>query len=375
MTPLVDVRLQRISLIVVTVLSFAAAAWIASALWAGLLLGVLIAFAIEPAYRRLLAYMPRRRALAAGLSTAVVALVGAGIMALVFALLTSELAGAVRSLREGLSDPTPHLAGPSARRTLAAIGVTPEMVSERIAHFSDRAADLASVALSGLLGSTISWLAGSLIAFVTAFYTLKERRPIERRLEQILPLHPQTTRELAREFRMVGRGTLIGCALAGLVQGVIATVGYALGGAPRPVLLGVATALASFIPVVGTLLVWIPTGVGMMLAGHVAAGVFELAWGMLVTSSFVDYVLRPYLVGRESRSHPLLFLIGLIGGVEIFGGVGILAGPLAMAFFASVMRIYRREIVDPLRSDGPAQPIEDVPDDDTACAPARDRAG
>jgi predicted PurR-regulated permease PerM len=71
----------------------------------------------------------------------------------------------------------------------------------------------------------------------------------------------------------------------------------------------------------------------------------------------------------------LLFLIGLIGGVEIFGGVGILAGPLAMALFASVMRIYRREIVDPLRRDDPTERLEDVLDDAAPCAPTRDRAG
>jgi len=374
-TPLVNVRLQRISLIVVTVLAFVGAAWIASALWAGLLLGVLLAFAIEPAYRRLLAYFPRRRALAAGICTVLVALVGAGITTLVFALLASELADAVTSLRGDLKGVTPtRVLGPSAQRTLATIGITPEIIAERVAHLSDRAADYASGALSTLLGSTLSWLAGSLIAFVTAFYTLKERRPIERRLEQILPLHPQTTRELAREFRKVGRGTLIGCVLAGLVQGMIAAVGFALGGAPRPVLLGIATAIASFIPVVGTMLVWIPTGVGLLLAGHPVAGIFEILWGILITSSFVDYVLRPVLVGRESRSHPLLFLIGLIGGVEVFGGVGILAGPLAMAFFASVLRIYRREIVDPIRHQDLSAIEEDVVDETGSCARFGDRA-
>jgi hypothetical protein len=68
-----------------------------------------------------------------------------------------------------------------------------------------------------------------------------------------------------------------------------------------------------------------------------------------VTTSLVDYILRPVLVGKESRSHPLLFLIGLIGGIEIFGGIGVLAGPLIMMFFASVLRIYRRDVVDPIR--------------------------
>ena len=186
---------------------------------------------------------------------------------------------------------------------------------------------------------------------LTAFYTLKDRRPIEHRVAQILPLHPHTTRELFDEFRKVGRGTLIGSALAGLVQGLFAAIGYAIVGVPGALLLGALTAVASLVPVVGTLLVWVPVGVSLILGGHVGAGVFELAWGVLVTTSLVDYVLRPLLVGQESRSHPLLFLIGLIGGVEALGAAGIVAGPIVMAFFASVLRIYRHEVVEPARRE------------------------
>src|SRR5205085_2863776 len=99
--------------------------------------------------------------------------------------------------------------------------------------------------------------------------------------------------ELVDEFRKVGRGTLVGSVLAGLIQGGFATVGYALGGVPRSLLFGVLTAIVSFVPVVGTMLLWIPIGVGLILSGHVATGVFELLWGALVTTSLVDYVIRP----------------------------------------------------------------------------------
>lgn len=114
---------------------------------------------------------------------------------------------------------------------------------------------------------------------------------------------------------------------------------------PRAALLGVITAVASFIPVLGTMLVWIPVGVVLLASGRVAAGIFELSWGVLVTTTLVDYVIRPVVVGRGSRSHPLVFLVGMIGGLEALGGVGVFAGPIVMAFFVSVLRIYRREVV------------------------------
>jgi predicted PurR-regulated permease PerM len=353
-TPLAGENVQRISLVIVAVVAFVAAAWVASALWAGLLVGVLLAFAIEPAYRRFLVLMPRRRALAAGLATSLATLIGLGIVVGLATVVARELSDALPRVTTDLAKLTPEsVLGKTALKMLEGIGVTAEVLAQHVSSYATRATALASGVLSAVVGAAFHWGIGTFMAVVTAFYTLKERRPIERRLEQILPLNPQTTRDLAREFRLVGRGTFIGSALAALVQGVLATVGFAIVGIQQSVLLGMLTAVASFVPVVGTLVVWVPVGIILILTGRPAAGIFELAWGVFITTGLVDYVLRPVLVGKESRSHPLLFLIGLIGGIEIFGGIGVLAGPLIMMFFASVLRIYRRDVVDPIRRSAP----------------------
>ena len=94
---------------------------------------------------------------------------------------------------------------------------------------------------------------------------------------------------------------------------------------------------------------WAPVGIVLIATGHVGAGIFELAWGFVVTAGLVDYGLRPVLAGKESRSHSLLFIIGLLGGVEILGAAGALAGPIVMTLFASAIQIYRREVLDPAR--------------------------
>jgi predicted PurR-regulated permease PerM len=349
-TPLTGEKWQRISLTLVALAAFVLAAWVASALWAGLLVGVLLAFAIEPAYRKILLFMPRRRTAAAAIATILVTLAACGVLSALSAVVVAELEHALPRLSADLAAVTPdRVLGKSVLKALAAIGITAEILSQHLASYTTRAAALASGVVSAVLGAAFHWIIGAFIAVITAFYTLKERRPIERRLEQILPLHPQTTRDLAREFRLVGRGTFIGSAAAAVIQGIFATIGYAIGGVPQAALLGMVTALASFIPVVGTLLVWVPVGVWLVLSGRPGAGAFELAWGVVVTTSLVDYVLRPLLVGKESRSHPLLFLIGLLGGIEVLGGIGVLAGPLVMMFFASVMRIFRRDVIHPMR--------------------------
>lgn len=341
-----DARTQRVAVAVVAIAACAAAAWIAHALWTGLLVGVLTAFAVEPAYRRLLRRMPARPGLAAMIVLGPIAAGTVLLAAFVVAILARELidgVAAARSLVDALLGG--QLAGSSASRALAAVGLTPAALADRAARLTDGAAEIASGVLPAVVGSAFAWLVGALIALVTAYFTLRDRRPIERRLEELLPLHPAATRELLREFRRVGRGTLVGSAIAAATQGALATLGFALGGVDRALLLGVLTAAASLVPALGTMLVWIPAGLALVASGRVGAGVFELAWGVLVTSSLVDYVLRPALVGRESRSHPLLFLVGLLGGVEALGGAGLLAGPIVMAVFAAVLRIYRRELV------------------------------
>lgn len=347
--PFTGVRIQRIALAVVTVLAFLAAAWIASALWAGLLLGVLTAFTLEPAHRALLRKLPRR-ALAAAVVITALAIVVAGVGAAIVAIVVNEVGSGVRAVQHLLAELGPDgPISPRVERSLAHFGITPAMLAERISHLADRIAEAGTAVASIVLGSTLQLLGGSLIAGMTAFYVLKDRRPIERRLQQVLPLHPRTTKELVEEFRKVGRGTLVGSVLAGLVQGLFAAVGFAIAGISQAALLGVLSAVASFVPVFGTLLVWVPVGAVLIFSGHVGAGVFQLLWGFLVTSSLVDYVVRPLIVGRQSRSHPLLFLIGVIGGVELLGGVGVIAGPIVMAFFASVLRIYRREVVEAIQ--------------------------
>lgn len=351
--PLGSARLQRISVVVLVGVAFLAAAWIASALWAGLLLGVLVAFALEPLHRRLLARFPGHRAATAGFCVfAVAALAAAFLFGLAF-LVAREAASALASLRATMGAPGAPLTGRFAG-TLESLGVPPVVVGERIGRITEQLTDVVSRGVSFVLGSTFATLGGTLIALVTAFYTLRDRRPIERRLEQVLPLHPRTTRELVEEFRLVGRGTLIGSTIAGLVQGVFATVGFAIAGVHRALLLGALTAVSSLVPIFGTMIVWVPAGVVLIASGHVTAGIFELFWGAIVVSMLVDYVVRPALVGSETRSHPLLFLIGLIGGVEVLGAIGIVAGPIVMALFAAVLRIYRREVVEPARQQSPS---------------------
>jgi predicted PurR-regulated permease PerM len=162
-------------------------------------------------------------------------------------------------------------------------------------------------------------------------------------LERVLPLDPRHTRALVLEFRDVGRAAVIGTIGAAFVQGVLAGAGYAMIGVPRYLTWGIITALASFLPVVGTMLIWTPIGLYMLLIGRPFAGMFLLGWGMFMVVGLVDYVVRPRLVRGHGSTNPLLMLVALLGGIEVFGLAGVLVGPVIMSLFLAILRIYERD--------------------------------
>lgn len=156
-------------------------------------------------------------------------------------------------------------------------------------------------------------------------------------------LRPEYTLKLFDEFRRVGRTTLLSTVVTGLVQGALATIGYFIIGLPRPLFFGALTAVASPVPGVGTMLVWVPAGIVLVLLGHPGRGIVDLTWGVLVVTGIPDYVVRPRLVGRESDVPALLTFTALFGGAEVFGLKGLILGPVLMAIAIAVLRLYADE--------------------------------
>ena len=102
-----------------------------------------------------------------------------------------------------------------------------------------------------------------------------------------------------------------------------------------------------FVPAVGTLLVWVPVGIVLLVTSHVGAGIFVLLWGSLVVVVLSDYVIRPTHVGGHGHVPTLLTFIYLFGGVEVFGLLGLIIGPVIASVALALLRTYDREICAP----------------------------
>jgi predicted PurR-regulated permease PerM len=177
---------------------------------------------------------------------------------------------------------------------------------------------------------------------VTMYGVLRHWTVIARRAEHLLPINPHHTRRLMREIVRLGRAVVLGNFVTAIVQGAIAGIGYAIARMPQAAFLGAMTAVASLVPVFGTMLVWVPVGLALFFFGHAGRGSFELVWGALAVVGFCDYVVRPKLVGRGEGASMWMTLIGLFGGIKAFGAIGLLLGPVLAGIAASVLRLYER---------------------------------
>jgi predicted PurR-regulated permease PerM len=174
------------------------------------------------------------------------------------------------------------------------------------------------------------------------FFFLRDGQRILAAATRALPLGDERERLLLRRFAEVSRATLKGTLVVAIVQGTIGGVAFSVIGIGAPVLWGVAMAVLSIVPVVGSALVWFPAAVVLILGGQLVAGIALILVGALVMG-VVDNLLRPVLVGRDTRMPDYLILLSTLGGLAAFGLAGVVIGPIIAAFFLAVWRMASEE--------------------------------
>lgn len=318
----------------------------------GILLGMLLAFVMQPIYRRVKARLGVAwSALVVVVGTAVVLASAVSTLVELFITKGMSLARQLVTLLGpggGGGELLVWVGGKTAR-----FGITPDDLVRRARTLAEVAAARIANEAETIVGAFASTLLASFFAMLTMHYILRNWETVALRAQETFPLRPDYTRALFAEFRRVGRTTLMGTVVTGLAQGVLATIGYWLVDLPEPLFFGVATAIASLVPAVGTMLVWVPAGIVLIAMGHPGRGILELIWGGLLVVALSDYVIRPRLVGGEGTVPSLVTFAALFGGVEVFGLKGLIVGPVLMSLAIAVLRLYaietrvRRHIVAP----------------------------
>ena len=196
--------------------------------------------------------------------------------------------------------------------------------------------------LQALYGSVATLALWVFALFFSLFYFLVDGDRVVSFLKRMSPLSDSDDEGLMRDFASMSRAVVKGSILVALIQGVAGGIGVAVAGVSSPAIWGVAMGFFSLIPAVGSGIVWLPMGLWLLLSGDVWHGVFLLVFGVGIVST-IDNLLRPKLVGLDTQIHPLLVFFSTLGGIALFGVVGLLIGPIIVSFFLALVRIYARE--------------------------------
>lgn len=186
---------------------------------------------------------------------------------------------------------------------------------------------------------TVNFFFMLFIMLYTMFFFLIDGDKLIDKILYYLPLKDQDERRMLDKFTSVTRATLKGTAVIGILQGVLTGLGFAVVGIHSAVFWGAVTAILSFIPGVGSALVWGPAVIILAATGNFAKAIGLGVFCAAVVGS-IDNLLRPLLVGRDTQMHELMILFGTLGGIIMFGVMGVIIGPIIAALFVTVWSIY-----------------------------------
>ena len=208
-----------------------------------------------------------------------------------------------------------------------------------------------------VLGGIGSFFINLLVALLLLFFLLNGGRKWEQYLASVIPMKNINKKETMDRINLMVKSNAIGIPLVAILQGIIALIGYLIFNVPNAGLAAIATGFCSIVPIVGTMVVWVPLGIYFMVLGQWGQAIGLLAFSAIFISQS-DNLLRFVLQKKMANTHPLITIFGVIVGLSLFGFIGIIFGPLLVSLFLLFVDMFRKEYL----SDEPAPaPAADSP--------------
>jgi predicted PurR-regulated permease PerM len=341
--------LERRTLLLLLVLVSAAMVWILLPFYGTILWGSIIALLFVPLHRWLLPRLAKRRTLAALLTLLVVLVMVVLPLALIAAALAREASGVYEQLQSGELDATRYFRGvfnalPDWVATwLDRFGVVDfNTLQKRLTEALARGSQFIATQALGIGQITVEVIVDLFITLYLAFFLIRDGDALALTLRRAVPLAAPHRRELVGKFTVVIRATVKGNLLVAALQGLLGGLAFWVLGVKGALLWGVVMAFLSLLPAVGAALVWGPVALYYLLTGALWQGLALIAWGVLVIG-LVDNLLRPILVGKDTRLPDYVVLMTTLGGMVVFGINGFVLGPAIAAMFIAVWHIYGGE--------------------------------
>lgn len=302
--------------------------------------GLLLAYIFYPIYKRILKYVKEKNTAAGIVSLIVVIIIGV-LLWLTIPIIAQQVFEVFRlSQTLDVSSFIPKLF-PQA---------SPDFIAQTTIAFNSFASNIASGILSFLSSFILNLphllLQALLVAFVF-FFALRDGDQLRVFVSEISPLSKSQNNFFVKKFKEITDSIVYGQVIIGLAQGIVAGVGLIIFGVPKALFLTLLAVILSIIPMIGPGLVWIPIAIYFISTGSIFVGISFLVYNLVLTST-IDNILRPYIVARRSKLSPVVVLIGMIGGIFIFGVLGLILGPLILAYLITILKAYREKTLSTL---------------------------
>ena len=332
-----------ITLLVIVSLAFAV---LIEPFFGAIVWGVVVAVLFRPVYERLLGYLPGRTNLAAVITLILILLLVVVPAILLGMALAQEAASIYLRIQEGELDfsavfetfekSLPHW----MQVQLAAYGYG-DFASIR-AEIEQSISAILEFLVTQLLSvgqGAFQFMLGLGVMLYLTFFLLRDGRALSERIEQMVPLAEDKRRILIEKFLVVIRATIKGSLIIAIIQGSLGGLVFWALDIRGALLWAVLMGIFSLIPAIGTGFVWVPVALYLFISGDVWQAVVLILCGVFVIS-MVDNLVRPTLVGRDTRMPDYVVLISTLGGLQLFGINGIVIGPLVAALFIAIWSIF-----------------------------------
>jgi predicted PurR-regulated permease PerM len=199
------------------------------------------------------------------------------------------------------------------------------------------------------LNSTATILSNLVVMFFVLYFMFTGGRKMEAVVLGFIPLHEESIKALAAETKNMVKANAIGIPLISVIQGITAFIGYKIFGLNDALMWGFLTGVFAFFPIIGTMMIWVPLVIYLFSQGLNIQASGLMIYSLIVTGN-VDYLARVTLMKKIGNVHPLITIFGVIIGLQLFGFMGFIFGPLIFSYFIVLVKIYAHEFVDPSKN-------------------------
>ena len=308
---------------------------------------IVLVIVFHPVHRRLTRKI-RQRGFSALLSCSLVILIVVLPLTLLAIAAAQEFASVIPNLpatmAEFMSSRTPLLGKISAWLQVR-FGIDTFRSQEFLIEQLKRSSEFLLGFLWNLVGNIAGGILKAFLVVFTMYYLFRDGEQILKELPAVLPVTAQQGEEMIQRIQEVVSASVYGVVTIATFQGTLGGLAFWLLGIPSPILWAVLMTFVCMIPIAGSFLVWLPLSIYLVATGHWMKATLLIAWGALVVST-IDNFLRPKLIKKQAKLHELFVLFSVLGGLSVFGLLGIVLGPVVLAITLGLLQTFRHQTLE-----------------------------